>query len=248
MKKPLVVLDIETTGLDRTKDWIIQFAAIKVDVDANKIVDTINLMIRPEKDYIMSIGAYIKHKIHPDSLKDKPTFKEVANDIYKFIDGCDILTFNGTSFDLPFLMNEFAKVGIDFKPTDYTCYDACKTENRRYSHHLVDVFKRYRGKTIEEYGLSPHDALSDVKACYAVFVGQNKVSPVEPEKMLTDDDSLVLGEFTPFGEHNGQEEVLMNFGKYRQVPLKIVKATDPGYISWLLSNTTSQKTKELLQA
>lgn len=243
MKKPLVVLDIETTGLDKKNDWIIQFAAIKVDVETNKVTDTINILIRPNVDnYTMSIGAYIKHNIHPDQLKNRPTFKDVANDIYDFIKGCDILTFNGVSFDLPFLMNEFARVGIEFKPTDYTCYDACKEEYRRHSNHLVDTFKRYRGKSMEDYGLTAHDALSDVKACYAVFVSQNKEMPVEPEKMLTDDDSLIMGEF------NGEETIIMNFGKYRQVPLKLVKATDPGYINWLLSNTTSQKTRELLQS
>ena len=222
--KPLVVLDIETTGMDKTGgDWIVQFAAIKINRETNKMIDKINLFIKPEaENYTMSIGAYLKHRIHPDQLKDKPTFRQVAQQIYDFIGDCDILTYNGISFDMPFLMSEFAKVGIKFLPTDYVCYDA------------------YCGRTMEDAGLTAHDGFSDVKACYAVFRHQNETAEVKPEKLLTDDDQLVIGEF------NGNDEILMNIGRYRTVPLKIVKATDPSYLTWLLSTNISSKTREII--
>lgn len=240
--KPLVVLDIETTGMDKTGgDWIVQFAAIKVNRETNKMIDKINLFIKPEaENYIMSIGAYLKHRIHPDQLKDKPTFRQVAQQIYDFIDDCDILTYNGVSFDMPFLMSEFAKVGIKFLPTDYVCYDAYKEEVRRHGNKLTDAFERYCGRTMEDAGLTAHDGFSDVKACYAVFRHQNETAEVKPEKLLTDDDQLVIGEF------NGNDEILMNIGRYRTVPLKIVKATDPSYLTWLLSTNISSKTREII--
>ena len=240
--KPLVVLDIETTGTDKTGgDWIVQFAAIKVNRETNKMIDKLNLFIRPEaENYTMSISAFIKHRIHPDQLKDKPTFRQVANQIYDFIKGCDILTYNGVNFDLPFLMNEFAKVGIKFLPTDYVCYDSYKEEARRNGNKLSEAFKRYCGRSMEDAGLTAHDGFSDVKACYAVFRHQNETSEVQPENVLTDDNTLVMGEF------NGNQEIMMNIGRYRDVPLKILKVTDPSYLTWMLSTNISEKTRDII--
>lgn len=240
--KPLVSLDIETTGLDKNTDRIIQFAAVKFDRENKKNLGELNLLIRPDDPQcIMSIGAFIKHGIHPDKLKDKPTFKEVAQQIYSFINGCDILTYNGVYFDLPFLMNEFKRAGIDFLPSEYKCYDAYKEECRRNGTHLVDSFKRYTGKTMEEAGLAAHDAMSDSKACLAVFYNQCKAAEVQPEQMLTDDDMLVMADF------NGSSEVTVNFGRYKGVPLKILKVADPSYITWMLSTNISKKTRDLLK-
>lgn len=239
--RPLVVLDIETTGTNKDgTDWIVQFAAIKVDTDTNKMIDKLNLYIQPEGSYTMSIGAYIKHGIHPDQLKDKPTFRQVAKQIYDFIGTCDILTYNGVSFDMTFLMNEFAKIGIKFLPSEHVCYDAYREETRRNGNKLTDSFTRYCGRTMEDAGLTAHDGFSDVKATYAVFRHQNETSVVQPEQLITDDDILVTGEF------NGQQEILLNIGRYRTVPLKIVKVTDASYLTWLLGTNISQKTRDII--
>lgn len=88
----LVIFDLETTGLDRTKDQIIQFAAIKIDTKTNQIVDQKNIYIQPEGNYQITIQAYMKHGIKADFLKDKPHFIDVAQEIYDFFEGCDILT------------------------------------------------------------------------------------------------------------------------------------------------------------
>jgi DNA polymerase III subunit epsilon len=236
----LNVLDIETTGTNKTADWIVQFAAIKVDTEPNKIIDKINLLIRPAESYVMGIGAYIKHHIHPDTLKDKPTFKEVAQQIYDFLNKDAILTYNGVSFDLPFLMNEFSRAGIPFKPSDYVCYDAFKEEQRRHSNKLEDAFTRYCGRTMEDAGLSAHDAFSDVKACYAVFRHQNETASVQPEELLTDDNMLTLQEF------NGEKIPAFSFGRYKDVPISVVKQVDPSYITWILSTNICEKTRRLL--
>ena len=82
--KPLVVFDLETTGLDRTKDQIIQFAAIKINRETNEILDSKNLYIQPEGNYQISIQAYMKHGIKADFLKDKPHFIDVAQEIFDF--------------------------------------------------------------------------------------------------------------------------------------------------------------------
>lgn len=239
--KPIVALDIETTGTDKTNDWIVQFAAIKVNRETNKIIDKINLYIKPASpSYKMGIGAYLKHGIHPDILADKPTFKEVAPQILAFISGCDLLTHNGNSFDLPFLMNEFARSGFKFSPSEFTTYDSYREEARRHSNKLTDAFTRYCGRTMEEAGLKAHDAFSDVKACYAVFRHQNETAEVKPEEIFVDDNALYEDEF------NGSKEVFFSFGRYRDVPVKLIIQTDRSYINWFLNSGVCDKTKKIV--
>ena len=238
--RPIVSLDIETTGTDKNKDWIVQLAAIKIDTMHHKIIDSINILIRPDGDYVMSIGAYLKHRIHPDMLKDKPTFKEVAKQIYDFIGNNDILTYNGISFDLPFLMNEFRRAGINFLPSTHVCYDSYKEETRRHGNKLSEAFERYCGRTMEQAGLTAHDAFSDVKACYAIYRHQNETQEVCPESICTDDNMIVMSNI------DGNDVPVINFGRYRDVPVSMVKAVDPSYITWMLSSGVCEKTRKIL--
>lgn len=240
--KPLVVPDVETTGLHKETDYIIQFAAIKVDRVANKIIDSINLYIKPSGPYTISIQAYLKHKIKPEFLADKPTFKEVASQIRDFIEGCDILTYNGNGFDLPFIKAEFNRIGEDIDFLKYNCYDAFLEEKRRNSNSLENTFNRYVGHTMEEEGLTAHDALSDVKATYKVFEAQQKIQPYEPEVRLTEDNFLVMDMF------NGKEQPIFTIGKYKQLPISYVSTVDQNYLKWCVSDkaTFMQSTKDYI--
>lgn len=241
--KPLVVFDIETTGLDKFgQDRIIQFAALKIDRDAAtpRIIDTINEYIKPDINYTMSIAAYLKHHIHPDMLVDKPLFKDVAQKIYDFMDGCDIMTYNGANFDLPFLHTEFKRAGIEWHPTELTHYDIYQEENARHSNKLTDAFERYCGATMEEKGLSAHDAFSDIKACYAVYRHQMETAEVKPTTMLTDDNQLMEVEY------NGEKKLAFNFGKYREVPLDILLVVDRQYLQWVLGTNMCNQTKKII--
>ena len=80
--KPLVIYDLETTGLDKSKDQIIQIALVKYDWNIKKIIDSKNYYIQPEGNYSIPIGAYMVHHINAEFLKDKPHFREVASEIF----------------------------------------------------------------------------------------------------------------------------------------------------------------------
>ena len=241
--KPLVSYDIETTGLDKTKDQIIQFAAIKIDTQKHKILDSKNIFIKPVGNYSISIQAFFKHGITPEFLKDKPHFKDVAQEIFDFFIGCDVLTYNGCSFDNLFLIAEFGRVGVVWDPTNFVNYDAFLTEKRRNGNTLEDSFKRYCGKTMSEAGLSAHNALSDVKATYAIFRHQNEIEPVEAEKILVADNTVALMEF------KDNIEACFTLGKYKGIPVKYVNNIDPNYIQWVLSEKSgfSTSTKNFIQ-
>jgi DNA polymerase-3 subunit epsilon len=239
----IVVFDLETTGLDRTKDFIIQFAAIKIDRNTNKVIDTINLYVRPPGNFVISNQAKLKHGITEKALQDKPFFSEVAQQIVDFFEGCDILTYNGNGFDIPFLKHEFERIGIDYDFMKHNCYDAFLEEKRRNGNTLEDTYKRYKGKSMQDSGLSAHDALSDVKATYSVFFAQQRNQPYGPEKMLGEDNSINMMEF------QGKKVPCFNIGKYKLFSVDYICKHDKNYVAWCLSDKCNftKSTKDIIK-
>lgn len=229
--KDIICFDLETTGIDKSKDSIIQFAGIRINQETNKITKTLNLYIKPKGNYSISLAAYYVHGITAAFLDDKPTFEEVAPEIREFFAGdVDILGYNACSFDLSFLAIEFERIGQEFTLMDHDIYDAFYEEKRRNGNTLGDTFKRYYGMTMEEKGLKAHDALSDVKATYMVYVAQQKQKEYGPEEILTEDNIINLQEF------KGELKPCFTVGKYRAIPLSIVYDLDRGYLDWILSD------------
>ena len=241
--KNLVIFDLETTGVDRTKDQIIQFAAIKVNPETNTVLDSKNMYIRPQGKFEITIQAYCKHGITAKFLEDKPYFADVAKEIYDFFEDADLITYNGNNFDIPFLITEFAKVGLEFDVMSRNCYDTFVEERRRNGIKLVDTYKRYKGKSMEEAGLNAHDALSDVKATYTVFYAQQKNKPYGPEKILTLDSVITMQLW------NDKEEVpCFNIGKYRTMSVEFVASFDQNYIKWCANDSNFlPSTKEYIR-
>lgn len=239
-----VTFDLETTGLDKTRDHIIQFAAIKIE--DNKIIDSINLYIQPEGNYSITPQAYFKHGITAKFLSDKPYLKDVAKTIIDFFETPDtvsVITYNGTSFDIPFLVAALKSIDIDFSFTGYQCYDAFLEEKRRNGINLENTYLRYKGKTMEESGLTAHDAFSDIKATYSIFYAQQKNNRYEAEKMFGDDNAIAMMEF------KGNIVPCFNIGKYKQLSIEFVLTYDKGYLEWCVSNKSSfsDKTKEFIK-
>lgn len=228
--KDLVTFDLETTGLNKSKDFIIQFAAIKIDKDTLKIKDKLNLYIRPTGSYSISIAAYFKHGIKPEFLEDKPTLKEVAPQIIEFFGDCDVLTYNGKRFDIPFLIIEMQRNGFVIDFLNRKCYDSFMIEQKKNGNKLTQTFVRYYGKTMDEMGLKAHDAISDVKATFGVFKAQMKSGDVEPEDMFGEDGVIDYMEF--------RDEMVPCFtlGKYRQISVKFVAEIDQQYLNWCVSD------------
>lgn len=241
--KPIVVYDIESTGLDKSKDFIIQLAMVKYDWNAKKIIDSKNFYVQPVGNYSIPIASYMVHGINCEFLKDKPHFADIAQEVYEFFDGCDILTYNGCSFDNAMLTSEFARVGIDFDVRKFCNYDAFYEEKRRHGNRLVDTFQRYYGKSMEDAGLIAHNAFSDVKATIAVFVKQQEEQEYGPEEVLTVDNVISMQEF------KGELKACFSLGKYRGLPVDMVAEFDQGYIAWAVGDKSSfvKSTKDYLR-
>lgn len=227
--KNIVALDIETTGLDRKKDHIIQISMVKFNPETYKVLDTYDSYIKPEGSYVINIAAYIKHGIKPQFLNDKPYFKDIVKDIIEFIGDCDILSFNGNGFDLPFINLELEKHGYHIDFTTRNCYDCFQTERERYPMTLEGVYNKYMGETMNESGLEAHNSLSDVAATVEIFRKQNAEKPVEPIK--------IYGDCGLIKDMNFREEIkpCFSYGKYRQLSIELVAQLDQNYLKWAIS-------------
>lgn len=239
-----IIFDIETTGLDRIKDSIIQFAAIKFDTNTNQVLEQVSQLIQPCGNYTISIPAYFKHHISPEMLKDKPTMATIAPQIVKLFEDTDnILTYNGNSFDIPFLKVELNKFGYDIDFSKKNCYDAFLEEKRRNGISLENTYKRYVGKTMEERGLTAHDALSDVKGTISIFLAQTKQQPYGPEKIYGEDNVISDAEF------NNEIKPCFNIGKYKGLSVEYVASVDQNYIRWCVGDSCQfiESTKNYLK-
>ena len=113
LKRPIIFFDLETTGVDTSKDRIVEISMVKVGVDGTKQVKT--RRINPEMP--IPAEATAVHGITDDDVRDEPTFRQIAKSLAQFIEGCDFGGFNSNRFDLPVLVEEFMRAGVevDFK-------------------------------------------------------------------------------------------------------------------------------------
>ena len=109
LKRPIIFFDLETTGVDTATDRIVEISMVKIGVNGEKEVKT--RRINPEMH--IPEAATAVHGITDEDVRDEPTFKQIAKSLAKFIEGCDFGGFNSNRFDLPLLVEEFMRVGVD---------------------------------------------------------------------------------------------------------------------------------------
>ena len=269
LTKPLVIFDLETTGLDLVKDRIIQISFIKVYPDGKE--ERGNELINPEK-HIEPIITQLTG-ISDEDVKDKPTFKQLAQRLSDQFTGSDFAGFNSNNFDIPLLAEEFLRAGIDFDFSKCKLIDACSIFRKMERRNLASAYKFYCGRKMEE-DFEAHRADQDTEATYRVLMGQlDKYAPganEDPEKVL-ENDMQMLADFSkmnknvdfagrivwsemkdadgkPVLDENGEPKMIevFNFGKYKGMPVIEALKRDPGYYGWILQGDFTYNTKQVL--
>ena len=269
LKKPLVIFDLETTGLDLVKDRVIQISYIKVSPNGDE--ERGNEIINPEKpipDFITQLTG-----ISDDDVKDKPTFKQLGPALAEKFTGCDFAGYNSNHFDIPLLAEEFLRAGIDFDFSNCRMIDACTIFKTMESRNLAAAYKFYCGRKMED-DFKAHRADQDTEATYRVLMGElDKYAPGanEDEEKVLENDMDQLAAFSKvnnnvdfagriiWGEmkdRNGQTILdkdgnprmteVFNFGKHKGLPVADVLHIDPGYYSWILAGDFTYNTKQVL--
>ena len=243
LEKPLCVFDLETTGLDVSKDRIVQIAILKIHPNGKK--EELNLVINPEMNISESNAAI--HGITNEMVKDAPTFKTAAKEISEFIGESDMAGYNSNKFDIPVLAEEFLRVEFDFDWSSKKCVDVQNIFHKMEQRTLIAAFKFYCSKELE----NAHDAMADTTATWEVF-----------EKQLERYDNLkpnidFLSEFSKAGKlknadfagrlaYNEKDEMVYNFGKHSGKTIKEISNSEPGYYGWMLEADFPRYTKKIL--
>ncbi len=256
LEKDLIFFDIESTGLNILKDRIIQIALIKFSKNNTE---------PDEKTYLLNPGVPITpdalaiHGITVDMIRNKPTFKDIAHELFAWIGNADFAGYNSDRFDIPMLMEEFARVGLDLDMSNRRRIDVQKIFYKMEPRTLKAAYKMYCERELND----AHDALADVRATVDVLKGQIKkyegvnyygddgnivVEPIKNNiKSITEfignDDQI---DFTNRLKYNSNGEIVFNFGKYIGKTVTEIFRTDPQYYKWIMDKDFSYQVKQIV--
>ncbi len=258
LERDLIFFDIESTGLDVIRDRIIQLAMIKYFKDGRP-EETLEMLINPGAVPI-SKEAYEVHGISAQDVANKPTFKEVAQRVYDFIEGCDLAGYNIQRFDVPMLMEELARAGFTMDLSKVNIIDVQRIFYKMEPRHLAAAHRFYCGEEME----NAHDALADVKATVNVLKGQlsmykdrdmiDKDGQVIPAPVQNDmsklhaftNDSNTL-DATRRLRRDSNGVIVFNFGKYINQPVGESMYKDRNYYNWIQQKEFSTQMKQMVK-
>jgi DNA polymerase-3 subunit epsilon len=257
LKKDLVFFDVETTGLNVLRDRILQIAIIKYFRDGREPA-SLKMLINP--GIPISEESMKIHGITPADVANKPTFQQVAAQLYDFIGDSDLAGYNSNRFDIPMLMEEFHRAGFDFDIENRRLIDVQRVFYKMEPRTLRAAYKFYCNKELTD----AHDALADVQATVDVFKGQ--ISMYEDVDYTGDDgkivpnpirnDMQVIHEFTndlniidvtQRLKYNSEGKIVFNFGKYINEEVKEVLKKDKQYYHWIMEKEFSVQVKKTLK-
>lgn len=238
LKKPIIFFDLETTGTSITTDRIVEISMIKVMPNGEERTRT--LRINPEM-HIPEESTAIHHITDAD-VADKPTFKQIAKDLAKSFEGCDVAGYNSNKFDLPMLSEEFNRAGVDFDFSRAKMVDVQTIFHKKEQRTLVAAYRFYCDRNLEE----AHSANADTRATYEVLMAQLDRYPDLPN------DIEELSKFSSQNNNvdlmgriilNDKGQEVINFGKYKGQTVESVFRKDQGYFSWIEQGDFPQDTK-----
>lgn len=243
MSKEIVWFDLETTGLIIAKDSIIEISAIKTDEELNEI-DKFYSLVQPYGEYEISPGAQEKHGLSKEDLKDSPYFKDIADDLLEFINGCDLGGYNIGGFDLAMLVEEFYRCN---KPFDYkkrNLIDSFSIYNKWESRKLEDYYFRLFGEKFE----NAHSAEADIRATIRVFKKQKEMynlpSSEEIDAICFEEKNNKIDLAKKFIKEDNT--VKFNFGKWKGYDIFEVYKRDESYFNWAATNPEFTKETRIM--
>lgn len=243
LERPLIFFDLETTGTNITHDRIVEFSYIKVMPDGTE--ESKSRRLNPEMPIPAEATAI--HHITDEMVSGEPTFRQVSKALLAIFDGCDIAGYNSNKFDVPLLIEEFSRAGLNFDVSGRRFIDVQNIFHKMEQRTLVAAYKFYCGKNLED----AHSATADTRATYEVLLGQLERYP------QLENDVQKLSEFSRSGRNvdlagrvvlNDKDVPVFNFGKHRGKPVKEVFRREPSFYSWMMQGDFSKNTKDVITA
>lgn len=241
LKRPIVFFDIESTGLSIIRDRIVEISLLKVHPEGHEEKRT--YLLNPTVP--ISEEASRIHGISNEQVKDQPTFAERGAEIFEFLDGADLGGFNALKFDIPMLMEELLRIGLDLDLRTREVIDVQVIFHKMEERTLSAAYKFYCQKEL----INAHSAEADTIATYEVFKAQLD----RYEQLQTDIRSI--GELVGLNKRvdlegrivlNAKGEEVFNFGKHKGRPVEEVFTLEPTYYNWMMDGEFAAYTKKVI--
>ena len=255
LKRPLAFFDLETTGVNVASDRIVEISILKAMPDGTEQVKT----MRINPGIPIPLESSLVHGIYDEHIKDSVKFREVAEELARFLDDCDLAGYNSNKFDIPVLMEEFLRARVNFDLDNRHFVDVQNIFHQMEQRTLKAAYQFYCGKNIE----NAHSAEADIRATYEVLLAQlDKYENVEFEDkkgnrsvpVINNIESLHL--FTNMNKpvdfagrmvYNEDGIEIINFGKHKGKCVEDVFHAEPSYYSWMQNGDFPLYTKRCLE-
>ncbi len=242
LKNPIVFFDLETTGVNVSRDRIVEISLLKVYPNGTEEVKT--RRINPEMP--IPAEATAVHNISDEDVKDCPTFKQIAKSLAEVLEGSDIAGFNSCRFDVPLLAEEFLRAGVDFDFSKRKLIDVQVIFHRKEERTLKAAYRFYCDKDL----VDAHSAEADTRATYEILKAQ-----LSRYDDLPNDIEALASQYSAFNnnldlagriilDENGTE--LFNFGKHKGKPVREVLQREPSFYAWIMDGDFPLNTKQVL--
>ncbi|HAM34298.1 MAG TPA: DNA polymerase III subunit epsilon [Elusimicrobia bacterium] len=246
LTKPVVFFDLETTGVACERDRIVDIALLRREPDGSE--DILAALVDPGMPIPAEASAV--HHITDAMVRGQPKFVQLAPKILSFIGDADLAGFGVLKFDIPMLLAEFKRSGLQFPMEGRRVVDALTIFHRLEPRNLSAAYKFYCGRTLE----GAHRAETDARASLAVLEAQVERYPDLPRDLsglagfCQMRDSRNVDADGKLVWRNGQAS--FNFGKHRTLTLQEVARKEPSYLEWLMGaeKTTPELTEICRQA
>jgi DNA polymerase-3 subunit epsilon len=241
LKRPLVFLDLETTGVNVGADRIVEIALLKIDVSGER--QALRHLVNPTIP--IPAGATAVHHITNEDVKDCPKFSDLARELSDFIGDYDLAGYNSNKFDIPLLLEEFTRAGIAFDLNVRKLIDVQNIFHKMEQRTLGAAYKFYCDKDL----IGAHTAEADTFATFEVLVAQLG----KYESLKNDVD--FLAEFSTQNRNvdlagrivkNEKGEEVFNFGKHKSKPVTEVFKKEPSYYDWMMQGDFTTNTKNVI--
>lgn len=241
LTRPLAFIDLETTGVNLASDRIVEIAIIKVMPDNERQVK--RKLLNPEMP-IPKQSSDI-HGINDEMVKDAPTFKQVGNEIKQFLENCDLGGYNSNRFDIPVLMEEFLRAGMDVDLSNRRMVDVQHIFYSMEPRTLTAAYKFYCQKEL----VAAHSAEADIQATIDVLIAQMQKythlgNSIDSILGVIGEDKIVdYARRFGFDENNNE---IFNFGKFKGRKVADVLKSEPQYYDWMMKGDFPLHTKKKL--
>jgi len=243
LQRPLVFLDLESTGTSVSSDRIVEIALLRLHPDGRERF----LCRRVNPGMPIPAEATAVHGITDADVKDEPPFASYAKSLLELLSDCDFAGFAIARFDLPLLQAEFGRVGVEFRWRDCAVVDAMVIFHAKEPRDLTAAARFYCGRDL----CGAHSAEEDLRATVGVLRAQ-----LERYEDLPD----CLGDLNEFCNPRNPNwvdadgkltwvggVVTVGFGKHKGTSLQQLAGEEPDYLAWVLGGDFSPEVKDMVR-